>query len=78
MPSDKFEEMLTRLEKLVEQLEKGDQPLEASLNTFKEGVDLVRKATQRLDEMERKVEILLKEIGEPGATAPFDDGREES
>lgn len=56
-----FETALERLEAIVEKLEKGDLSLEQSLKLFEEGVKLARACNRRLDEAERKVEILLKD-----------------
>ncbi len=59
----KFEECLQRLEKIVDELEKGEVPLEKALQLFEEGVDLTRSCRKELDEAEGKVEILLKRNG---------------
>lgn len=59
----KFEECLQRLEKIVDELEKGEVPLERALQLFEEGVDLTRSCRKELDEAEGKVEILLKRNG---------------
>ena len=56
----KFEETLAGLEGLVQRLEKGELPLEESLAAFERGVNLVRLLTQRLAEVEQRVEVLLK------------------
>jgi exodeoxyribonuclease VII small subunit len=56
-----FEASLKELEKIVEQLEAGDLPLERSLELFEQGVKLSRDCQKRLDEAERKVELLLKD-----------------
>ncbi|TMA37028.1 MAG: exodeoxyribonuclease VII small subunit [Deltaproteobacteria bacterium] len=56
----KFEEALAELEGLVQRLEKGELPLEDSLAAFERGVNLVRLLTQRLAEVEQRVEVLLK------------------
>ena len=56
-----FESSLKVLEKIVEQLEAGDLPLERSLELFEQGVKLSRDCQKRLDEAERKVELLLKD-----------------
>ncbi len=56
-----FEASLKELEKIVEQLEAGDLPLERSLELFEQGVKLSRDCQKRLDEAERKVEVLLKD-----------------
>jgi exodeoxyribonuclease VII small subunit len=67
-----FEASLKELEKIVEQLEAGDLPLEESLALFERGIRLSRECQRRLEEAERKVEVLVK--GEDGRlkTAPFD------
>ncbi|MBN1652709.1 MAG: exodeoxyribonuclease VII small subunit [Deltaproteobacteria bacterium] len=54
-----FEEILSRLDRMVKELEKGDTPLEKSLSTFEEGVRLSRLGARRLDEAERRIELLL-------------------
>jgi exodeoxyribonuclease VII small subunit len=59
----KFEECLERLEKIVQELEKGDVPLEQSLTLFEEGMKLSNSCRKELEEAEGKVEILLKNNG---------------
>jgi exodeoxyribonuclease VII small subunit len=56
----RFEEVLGELEGLVQRLEKGELPLEESLAAFERGVTLVRRLSQRLAEVEQRVELLLK------------------
>ena len=58
-----FEASLKELEQIVEQLEAGDLPLDQSLELFEQGVKLSRDCQNRLDEADRKVEILLKGEG---------------
>ncbi len=72
MPKEKFEDALNKLEKIVSKLEEGDIPLEESLKLFEEGIRLSRFCNQKLDEAEKKVEILLK--GKDGMLKayPFD------
>jgi len=71
-----FEEALARLETIVRELEEADLPLERSLTVFEEGVRLSRLLHERLNEAERKVEILMKnETGEKVAV-PFATGVE--
>ncbi len=60
MAKERFEESLKKLEKIVSRLEKGDIPLDESLRLFEEGVRLSRFCNEKLDEAERRVEILLK------------------
>ncbi|MBI2361126.1 MAG: exodeoxyribonuclease VII small subunit [Deltaproteobacteria bacterium] len=57
----KFEEALEQLEKVVERLESGELSLEDSLAAFEEGVKLVRLCNQKLAEVERKIELLVKD-----------------
>lgn len=59
----KFEECLQRLETIVQQLERGDLPLEQALKLFEEGVELSDSCRRELEEAEGKVEILLKQNG---------------
>jgi exodeoxyribonuclease VII small subunit len=59
----KFEECLQRLEKIVQELEKGDAPLEQSLTLFEEGMKLSLTCRKELEQAEGKVEILLKQNG---------------
>jgi exodeoxyribonuclease VII small subunit len=56
-----FEESLKQLEKIVDQLERGDLPLEESIRLFEEGVRLSSACKQELDAAEGKVQILMKE-----------------
>lgn len=55
-----FEAALTRLENIVQTLEAGNLPLEEAMKLFEEGMKLARFCTQKLEEAERKVEILVK------------------
>jgi len=55
-----YDELVERLEKLVVELEGGKLPLEKSLETFAEGVRLAREAGRKLDDAERRVELLLR------------------
>lgn len=67
-----FEEVMERLQTVVEQLEKGDLPLEQSLAIFEEGVRLSRAGATRLDEAERRVEELLS-VGDELQTSPLEE-----
>ena len=55
-----FETALQRLEEIVKKMESGDLPLASALELFEEGVTLSRFCHSKLDEAERKVEILVK------------------
>jgi exodeoxyribonuclease VII small subunit len=67
-----FEAQLATLERIVRELERGDLPLEQSLDLFEQGVTLSRECQERLNEAERRIEVLLR--GGDGATiaAPFE------
>ncbi|HWY69349.1 MAG TPA: exodeoxyribonuclease VII small subunit [Terriglobales bacterium] len=67
----KFEDWLQQLEKIVDQLEKGDLSLEQSLKLFEEGVRLSNSCRQELEAAEGKVEILMKQGGKLQAQ-PFE------
>jgi len=66
-----FEEALARLEAIVAELEESDLPLERSLAVFEEGVRLSRLLHERLNEAERKVEILMKNEAGEKVAVPF-------
>lgn len=57
----KFESALEELEEVVEQLESGELSLEDSLSAFEKGVGLVRFCNQKLNEVEKKIEMLVKD-----------------
>ena len=59
----KFEECLQRLETIVNELEKGDVPLDRALELFDEGMKLSGSCREELEQAEGKVEILLKRNG---------------
>jgi exodeoxyribonuclease VII small subunit len=57
----KFEDAMAELEKVVDRLESGELSLEESLGAFQEGVGLVQYCNQKLNEIERKIELLVKD-----------------
>jgi len=64
MAKQTFEGAMERLEQIVGELETGDLSLEKAIKKFEEGVRLSKFCSRKLDETEKKVEILLK--GEDG------------
>jgi exodeoxyribonuclease VII small subunit len=58
-----LEKSLADLEKLVEELESGELPLEKAMQKFEDGIKLTRNCQAALKEAEQKVEILLKSAG---------------
>ena len=67
-----FETSLKDLEKIVAELEKGDTPLEGQLKSFEKGVALSRECMKRLEEVERRVEILMETAEGKLSPQPFD------
>jgi len=61
MSDIKFEDALQRLERIVDQLEAGNLPLEESLKVFEEGVGLARHCARYLDEAEKRIELLTRD-----------------
>ncbi len=57
-----FEDALKRLEEIVAELEDGEVPLEDSLKLYEEGISLYRFCMAKLNELQGKIEVLLKEI----------------
>lgn len=56
-----FEESLKKLETIVDQLEKGDLPLEESMKLFEEGVNLSAVCKQEIEAAEGKVQLLTRQ-----------------
>jgi exodeoxyribonuclease VII small subunit len=72
MARKKFEEALQELETVVQRLEDGNLSLDESLALFEDGIKLSRLCSQRLDEAEKKVEILLKNENGSLSRQPFE------
>ena len=66
-----FEECLQRLENIVEELEKGDLPLEKALALFEEGMKLSQSCRGELEAAEGRVELLVKQ-GSKMVAEPFE------
>ena len=64
LKEEKFEEALSKLEKIVGQLESGNLDLDESLQVFEEGIRLSRVCMRKLDSAQQKIESLLKEQSE--------------
>ena len=69
----KFEEAVKELERVVEQLESGELSLEDSLAAFENGVRLVKLCNQKLTEVERKIELLVKDKDGKLQLMPLED-----
>ncbi|HEY6197102.1 MAG TPA: exodeoxyribonuclease VII small subunit [Candidatus Binatia bacterium] len=57
----KFETAMEELEKVVERLESGELSLEDSLAAFEDGIRLVKFCNQKLSEVEKKIELLMRD-----------------
>ena len=79
MSEIKFEKAMTRLENIVEELERGDLDIDKSLEIFEEGIKMSRLCSKKLNEAEAKIEKLSK--GKKGDLItelfPVDDKNEE-
>ncbi len=67
-----FESALARLEALVHSLESGKADLDGSLAAFEEGISLVRFCTEKLDQAEQRVKVLLSDA-EGTRSVPFEE-----
>ena len=77
MAEQKFEDAFQKLDSIVKKLEDGNLSLEESLKAFEDGVRLSRFCFKKLDEAEKKVEILLKESNGHLVPKPFSLEEEE-
>jgi exodeoxyribonuclease VII small subunit len=73
----KFEAALERLEKIVEEMESGDLPLEEILKKYEEGSGLALYCSKRLTEAEKRIEILMKNKEGALATRAFKDEQDQ-
>ena len=71
-----FESSLEELERIVRELERGDLPLEKSLELFEQGVKLSRACQERLSEAERRIEVLTRDNHGRPAIRPFEADKE--
>lgn len=76
MATDKFETSLKKLEEIVKRLETGSLSLEESLKAFEEGVRHAAFCSNRLEDAERRVEILLKQKDGSLKRQPFESGED--
>jgi exodeoxyribonuclease VII small subunit len=67
-----FETSLRKLEEIVKKLESGDLSLDSALELFEEGIKLSRFCHTKLEQAERRVEILLKNSSGQPTAVPFE------
>jgi exodeoxyribonuclease VII small subunit len=71
-----FESALKSLEDIVAQLEAGDLTLDRALELFEEGIQVSRFCSSKLEEAERKVEVLIKTSDGTMKEVPFSEDME--
>lgn len=59
-----FEEAMEKLEEIVTKLEEGDVPLEKAIQHFQEGMELSKFCHERLQQIEKQMELVLREDGQ--------------
>ena len=69
-----FEDTLKELKEIIRKLESGNLPLEDSIKLFQEGTELISFSHKKLNEISKKVEILVEKNGE----TTFEDFEPES
>ena len=73
MTKKTFESALKQLDEIVQALESEDYPIEEALKKFEEGIALSQFCSQKLDETERKINILLRDQDGAVQSKPVDD-----
>jgi exodeoxyribonuclease VII small subunit len=68
---ESYDAIVARLERLVSELESGQLTLEQSIEKFAEGVRLHKDASKKLDEAERRVEMLVRGTDGEDETVPL-------
>ncbi len=63
MKEKSFEDKMKELEKIVDELEKGDLNLDDSLVKFEKGMNLSKECNKMLEDAEKKITILLEKDG---------------
>jgi exodeoxyribonuclease VII small subunit len=71
MAKQTFEKAMNKLEQIVQELESTDLPLEKAIKKFEEGVQLSKFCSEKLDETEKRVTILLKDQNDRVFEKPF-------
>ncbi len=66
-----FEAALQQLEELAAKMESGKLPLENMISDFEKGTALINQCRSRLDSMQRKIELLLRDDGQAGEWTDF-------
>lgn len=70
--SNEFEKAFQQLETIVKRLESEEMPLDESLQLFEEGIRLSRFCNQKLEEVEKKIELILSDAKGQPRLEPFE------
>ena len=73
MAKKTFEQAIKQLEQIVQDLESGDMPLEKAIKKFEEGIQLSKYCTEKLDESEKRITILMQDATGNVNEKPFAD-----
>ena len=77
MAKKTFELAMKQLEKIVQELESGDMPLEKAIKKFEEGIKISKYCSEKLDESEKKITLLMQNADGGGTSeVPFVDETE--
>ncbi len=75
MPEIKFEDALKKLERIVEDLEKGDLSLDEALKNYQEGIRLSGQCSLRLGNAKKKIDLLVKNKKSEFELKPLDEAK---
>ena len=75
--SNEFEKSFQELESIVKRLESEELPLDEALHLFEEGIRLSRFCNQKLEEVEKKIELILADAKGQPRVEPFEPEDEE-
>jgi exodeoxyribonuclease VII small subunit len=71
MAKKTFEQAMKQLEQIVQELESGGMPLETAIKKFEEGIQLSKFCTEKLDESEKRITILMRDAAGNISDMPF-------
>ena len=72
MAKKTFEMAMKQLERIVQELETGDMPLEKAIKKFEEGIQISKYCSEKLDESEKRITLLMRDPdGEKVSEIPF-------
>jgi len=73
---NEFEQAFAELEQIVKRLESEELPLDESLELFEKGISLSRFCNQKLEEIEKKIELILADAKGQPVAEPFEPEEE--